>query len=236
LDALLAAGLHSITVSLDGFEENHNWLRGHPKSFKHALEAIRMLTSEKELVWDVVTCANGKDLSALPEFKDYLYELGVRNWRMFTIFPAGRAASSPELQLSDEEFTSLLNFIHDSRKEGKVHVSYGCEGFLGGYELEVRDNLYQCNAGICVASILADGSISTCPSIRADFHQGNIYIIYMDDFMDVWSRRFQVFRDRSWTKQGYCADCSLFRYCEGNGMHLHDGDGRLLLCHYNIIV
>ena len=27
LDSLLAAGMHSITISLDGFEEAHNWLR-----------------------------------------------------------------------------------------------------------------------------------------------------------------------------------------------------------------
>ena len=30
LDSLLAAGLHSITISLDGFEDAHNWLRQHP--------------------------------------------------------------------------------------------------------------------------------------------------------------------------------------------------------------
>jgi MoaA/NifB/PqqE/SkfB family radical SAM enzyme len=28
LNGLLAAGLHSATISLDGFEKSHNWLRG----------------------------------------------------------------------------------------------------------------------------------------------------------------------------------------------------------------
>lgn len=32
LERLMAAGLHSITISLDGFEQEHNWLRGHPES------------------------------------------------------------------------------------------------------------------------------------------------------------------------------------------------------------
>ncbi|MDR0545983.1 MAG: radical SAM/SPASM domain-containing protein, partial [Dysgonamonadaceae bacterium] len=36
-------------------------------------------------------------------------------------------------------------------------------------------------------------------------------------------------------KTGECAACSMWRYCEGNGMHLHDNDGKLLLCHYNRI-
>lgn len=29
-----------------------------------------------------------------------------------------------------------------------------------------------------------------------------------------------------------CAACDMFRYCEGNGFHLRDDDGRLMLCHY----
>jgi len=232
LDSLLAAGLHSITISLDGFEEAHNWLRRHPQSYTNALNAIRMLTEEKEIVWDVVTCVNRKNLGELPAFKEFLIDSGVKDWRIFTIFPVGRAAEFPELQLSNEEFTSILDFIRATRKEGSIHLSYGCEGFLGNYEMEVRDHFYECYAGINVASVLADGSISACPSIRANFHQGNIY---KDDFMDVWNSRFQTFRNRGWAKKGICADCSMFRYCEGNGMHLHDDDGKLLVCHYGRI-
>jgi radical SAM enzyme (rSAM/lipoprotein system) len=233
LDSLLAAGLHSITISLDGFEEAHNWLRQHPQSYAKALNAITMLTEEKEIVWDVVTCVNRKNIDQLSDFKEFLIAAGVKNWRIFTIFPVGRAAIFPELQLSDEDFTRVLEFIHATRMEKRIHLSYGCEGFLGGYEMEVRDHFYQCHAGINVASVLADGSISACPSIRANFHQGNIY---KDNFMDVWNNRFQPFRNREWARKGWCVDCSMFRYCEGNGMHLHDDEGNLLVCHYRRIV
>jgi len=232
LDSLMRAGLHSITISLDGFEEAHNWLRRHPQSYAKALNAIKMLTGEKELMWDVVTCVNLKNLPDLPAFRDFLISIGVPRWRIFTIFPVGRAAQDPDFQLSDEDFTSVLNFIRDTRREGRIRLNYGCEGFLGNYETEVRDNFYECHAGVNVASVLADGSISACPSIRADYNQGNIY---KDDFMDVWNNRFEPFRNREWARQGVCADCSMFRYCEGNGMHLHDGDGKLLFCHYNRI-
>jgi radical SAM enzyme (rSAM/lipoprotein system) len=233
LDSLLAAGLHSITISLDGFEEAHNWLRQHQKSYEKALNAIRMLTEEKEIVWDVVTCVNRKNLPQLNDFKEFLIANNVKDWRIFTIFPVGRAAEFPELQLTDEEFTSVFEFIRATRKENRIHLNYGCEGFLGNYEMEVRDYFYQCRAGVNVASVLADGSISACPSIRANFHQGNIY---KDDFMDVWNNRFQPFRNRDWARKGVCADCSMFRYCEGNGMHLHDDEGNLLFCHYQRIV
>lgn len=233
LDSLMAAGLHSVTVSLDGFEDDHNWLRGNPKCYHAACEAIKMLVHEQELTWDIVTCVNRRNYHSLPELRDFLYSIGVRDWRVFTIFPVGRAAAYPEFQLEDNEFTGLMEFIKKTRKEGKMRLSYGCEGFLGRYEGDVRDNFFTCNAGISVASVLADGTISACPSIRSNFGQGNIY---RDDFMDVWNNRFRKFRDREWMRSGDCADCEMFRYCEGNGLHLRDEDGKLLFCHYKRIV
>lgn len=229
LQRLMAAGLHSITISLDGSVEDHNWMRGHPNSYDRAMEAIKMLVHEPELTWDVVTCVNRRNYPYLEELKTSLYKIGVRHWRLFSIFPVGRAALHPEFQLTDEEFTGMMEFIKRTRKVGKMRVSYGCEGFLGGYEGEVRDNFFSCNAGLSVGSILADGSISACPSIRSNFSQGNIY---QDDFMEVWEHCFQPFRNREWMKKGACADCDFFRYCEGNGMHLRDDKGELLFCHY----
>lgn len=233
LDSLLGAGMHTATISLDGFEEAHNWLRRHSKSFEGALNAICMLAEEAEITWDVVTCVNQKNIQDLPLFKDFLIEMGVKQWRLFTIFPVGRAAESPELQLTDQQFTWLLNFIRFCRQEGKIRTSYGCEGFLGNYEGEVRDSIFHCQAGISTASVLADGSISGCPSIRANFHQGSIY---KDAFPEVWEHRFKLYRDRSWTRKGQCADCKMFQYCEGNGMHLYDENENLLVCHYKRIL
>ncbi|WP_018338381.1 TIGR04133 family radical SAM/SPASM protein [Butyricimonas synergistica] len=230
LDSLLKAGMHSITVSLDGLEEAHNWLRRHPKSFQQATGAIRMLAREEEIIWDVVTCVNQNNIDQLPALRDYLIGIGVRRWRIFTIFPVGRAADIPELQLSDKQFVTVLDFIESTRRENKIQLNFACEGFLGRYEAKVRDYFYHCNAGISVASVRVDGSISGCPSIRANYNQGNIY---QDDFMQVWNERFAPFRDREWARQGECADCSMFRYCEGNGMHLHDETGKLLVCHFN---
>lgn len=233
LQSLKAAGMHSITISLDGFEEAHDWMRRIHNGFQHAVEAIKLLVADGELVYDVVTCANQKNYDTLPEFRDYLISIGVKEWRIFTVFPVGRAADNPELQLNDRQFTDIIKFIADTRKEGKIKVSYGCEGFLGGYEMEVRDQFYTCRAGISVSSILADGSISACPSIRANYSQGNIYT---DDLWDVWTNRYQKFRDRSWMKKDECGECKMFRYCEGNGFHLRDEEGKLLFCHYHRLV
>ena len=229
IDRLLASGLHSLTISLDGFEDDHNWMRGTKDGFGYAARAVEIMAKEPSIKFDVVTCVNNRNYESLEQFKEYLISLGLKQWRLFTVFPVGRAAQDPDLQLSNERFRGLMEFIKKTRKEGRINANYGCEGFLGEYEGEVRDNLYTCQAGLSVASVLIDGSISACGSIRSDYHQGNIY---KDDFIDVWENRFQPYRDRSWMKKDMCGDCKWFRYCQGNGMHLRDDDGNLILCHY----
>lgn len=230
LRGLLDAGLRTVSVSLDGFEKEHNYIRCNPRSYERALEALRMIVREPGLAYDVVTCVTGAMVPRLGEFRDMLLAEGVRAWRLFSIFPMGRAKNDPSLRMTDDQFREVLEFIRRTRREGQIDVSYACEGFLGGYEAEVRDHFYQCAAGVSVASIRVDGAISGCTSIRANFNQGNIY---RDEFWDVWQNRFEPFRNREWARRGECSDCKMFRYCQGGGMHLHGNDGELLYCHYH---
>ena len=225
--SLRRAGLHNITISLDGLGDTHNWMRGNPRSFERAVAAIRMVAKAEDLNFDVVTCVNKKSLGELDRVRDLLIDAGVKRWRLFTIFPAGRAAAYPEFQLNAEDTMQLMEFIASTRKEGRIKASFCCEGFLGGYEGVARDGFFECAAGVTVGSVLLDGGIGACPSIRADYRQGNIY---RDDFWEVWQNGFRQYRDRSWMKRGECSECSFWRYCEGNGMHLRDSEGNLMHC------
>lgn len=223
---LRRAGLHSITVSLDGLEAEHDWMRGREGSWKRAADAIRMIAASP-VKNDVVTCVNARNISQLNDIKELLISLGVRAWRIFTVFPQGRAKDDTDMRLSGAQVRQVMEFIKATRREGRIACSFACEGFLGQYEGEVRDTFFTCPAGISIASVLADGSIGSCASIRSDYHQGNIY---EDDFWSVWDGRYEKFRDRGWMRNGVCADCRHFRYCRGNGMHLRDGDGQIIQC------
>ncbi len=225
---LRASGIHNMTISLDGMHDTHNWMRCNPESFDKALAAIRLVAGAEDVNFDVVSCVNRRSLPELPLLRDLLIDAGVSSWRLFTIFPSGRAASYPEFDLTKDEVTELMDFIVATRDEGRIKASFCCEGFMAGYEGKIRDNFYECRAGVSVASVLLDGGIGACPSIRSDFRQGNIY---SDDFWDVWQNRYEKYRNRSWMKTGPCAHCSFWRHCEGNGMHLRDSSGRLLHCH-----
>ena len=228
LQQLINAGLKTIAISLDGFESEHNWMRGNGNSFCRAVNAIKALTNS-DITWDVITCVNARNFSSLSKFKDFLLGIGVTHWRLFTVFPMGRAANNMDLQLTSEQFRLLMEFIKEERGKGDIRVSYSCEGYLGDYELNVRDYPFFCGAGINTASVRYDGAISGCLSIRSKFDQGNIY---NDNFMDVWNHRFGVFRNRKWMKQGTCSNCTIWNLCRGGAMHLRKEDGEMLACSY----
>jgi len=227
---LIDAGLNSISMSFDGFEPEHNWMRGSDLSFKRADAAIDCLVEYKgTLAWDLITCVNRKNFDSLEQFREYLIQRGVRRWRIFTVAPMGRAVDEPELMLSNGQFVQLMDFISRTRQEGRIDLSFACEGFLGPYEGQARNHYFRCVAGVNVASVLSDGSISGCLSMRSDYHQGNIH---KDNFWDVWENGFHLYRDRRWMKKDDCARCKAWRYCQGGGMHLRGENGSMLACNY----
>jgi radical SAM enzyme (rSAM/lipoprotein system) len=230
-EALLNAGMGALTISLDGLQEHHDWLRNKPGNFARVDRAIHLAAGSERLNFDVVTCVNHRNLPELPAIYKYLKDNGVKAWRLFTILPVGRARKHVDLMLTDNEFLSMLDFIMQKRKEKVIEVKFSCEGYVGEYELKVRDVPFFCRAGINIGSILIDGSISACPNIDHSFIQGNIY---KDNFHQIWQTKFIPFRDRSWNRTGPCENCKDYNACEGNGFHNWHGEKDApLVCHKN---
>ena len=214
---LMAAGLGSVTVSLDGLENTHNWLRNHPQSFQRALHALQIIARTPNLNYDVVTCVHQRNLSELPQLKNLLIANGIHHWRLFTIAPIGRATKNAELQLNHLQVQEMLQFIADTRREGSIDLKFSCEAYTGKYEESVRDSYFFCRAGINIGSVLVNGDISACPNINRSFVQGNIY---NNNLMDVWDNRFDIMRNRDWMRCGSCEKCTDYKQCLGGAMHL----------------
>jgi radical SAM protein with 4Fe4S-binding SPASM domain len=236
-------GMATVTVSLDGEEEEHDWFRGRRGSFARAVATIRMLTAEPFFqAMDVVTCVHRRNLAGLPALRALLRDLGVGSWRLFTVSPIGRASGNPELPLSPEEFRSLFQRVAEFRREEAamrdaaraIRVSYSESGYFGGaIECGIRDESYFCRAGIRVGGVMVNGDILACPNIDRSFRQGNIHA---DSFVDVWEHRYQVFRDRAWMKTGVCASCGQWRYCQGNSFHLWDPEAEATrICYWRTL-
>ncbi len=228
-----AAGMQGVTISLDGTEAEHDWLRGVAGSYRRAMRTIRLLASEDWIATvDVVTCVHPRNLHRLEEIRASLRAHGVRSWRLFTISPMGRAIGRTELFLDAAGYQDLLRQILRWRREDGPSVRLSESGYLGPrFECRVRNGPYFCAAGIQIAGIHANGDIAACPNIDPGFVQGNIA---HDDFLERWDRGYAPFRNRDWMRSrcGECAGCGEWSLCRGNSFHLWRADGtRPGICH-----
>ena len=229
--------LDSIVVSLDGPEQEHDWLRNRRGSFKRAYNALKYLSEQKIPVVEAITCVTPGNLIKLEETYEIVKSSGAKYWRTFNIFPKGRAKNQTELLLTPEDFKILVEKIAFLKEKGKtegITVNLSEEGFLGwDFEYKTRETPYFCRAGINIAGLMADGSFAACPNLSPWMSQGNIF---KDDFIEVWENRYQIFRDRSWMKQGICTDCKIFDVCKGNSLHLwDDSESGPVWCHYKML-
>lgn len=232
-NGLMNAGMGTITISLDGLEDTHNWLRNNKQSFSRALSALELIAAERGLTYDVVTCVNCRNIYQLPQLLGLLVSRGIKAWRLFTIAPIGRAKGADEMALDAAQMKYLMDFIVQCRKRSDIDVTFSCEAYVGRYEDRVRPNFFFCRAGVNIASVLANGDICACPNIDRGFVQGNIY---RDSFTDVWQNGFLPFRNREWMRTGVCASCRDFKHCNGGGFHYWDASKQgIMVCHKGLI-
>jgi radical SAM enzyme (rSAM/lipoprotein system) len=229
LDSLLSAGLSSLSISLDGLEASHNALRRHPEAFDRASRAIREAAARSGLVFDVISCIHPGNFGELEAVEDLLVSLGVRAWRVFAIFPKGRAGANRALSLGSEGLARLLRAIASIRERGRIDASYSCEGWLGPYEGRARDAPFSCRAGVSSMAILCDGSVTGCVSMGPEWAVGRLG---ERGLAPLWEHGFDSMRRRAWLKTGPCARCASWRACEGGSLHLRAGDGGLGACPY----
>ena len=213
-------GMQSLTISLDGLEEAHNYLRNGPV-FNKVVNAIETIGRSFLPMKDIVTCIYPKNISQLDELRDLVFQTGMTSWRLFQIFPSGRAKNRKELHLEKEQYDYLIRWIAENRKEylkKGLQIDLSCEGYLPlKIDRQVRREPFFCRSGISMASILADGSITGCSNNATSFYQGNIC---KDDFLKLWDKGFAVYRNKQALNKGICEGCSHFHYCRGGSLHL----------------
>ncbi len=227
------AGIYSLTLSIDGPQEQHNWLRNSKIAFERLTVALKALGKSKIAIKDAVSCVFPSNLDKLDQVAEILIKNKIASWRIFRIFPSGRAENNPKLLLNFSDTQKLFDWIAKMRpvyKQRGLNLSYSCEGFVPiERDLQIRDHGFFCWAGINIASILSDGTITGCTNNASRFHVGNIL---KDDFITLWNNDFKLFRNRNWTKTGACEKCEYWKDCRGSSIHLwHDNAEQIAFCY-----
>lgn len=215
------AGISALTLSLDGLEESHNKLRNSQLAFKKVDLALDALGNSKIQFKDVVTCVYPENINQLFEIGTLLVKKGISSWRLFRIFPSGRAENNNDILLSFEQTEKMVEWIKENKKpfaRKGLNLNLSCEGWLPfNIDKEVRDAPFFCRAGINIAAILCDGTITGCSNNHSSFYEGNIL---KDNFAKVWKEGFGNFRQRAWLEKTGCAKCHHVKNCKGGSIHL----------------
>ncbi len=228
------AGMKTISISLDGLEDTHDAFRRRKGGFKASIEGVKNLLERDFQNVQITTVVTKKNISQLDEMFDLMCDIDLDSWRLTGIEPIGRALELKDYTLDGDDYRRLFDFIKTKREEG-FPLSYGCTHFLGlDYEREVRDWYFLCNAGIYVASVMANGDIGACLDIerRPETIQGNIL---RDDFTDVWYNKFDIFRKPLSDKNEKCKNCKDCDFCEGGSYHSWDyNNNKQMMCFNDI--
>lgn len=219
---IVGAHMTSVSYSIDGTSEAHNFLRRNPAAFDRCVSGISALGEYGDtFVSMVTTVVHKQNIAELDEIYKIVDGLGVDMWRLTNIDPIGNAADG-ELLLGVDEFNSLLRYIRELRqKQDRLKVTYGCSHYLGEHEGDVRDGYFICGSGLYICSVCCNGDIFGCLDIERipELVQGNVA---RDNIADVWKTGFGVFRRNRAKLCETCATCADCEFCAGDSAHTWD--------------
>ncbi len=218
--AAKAAGMHAISVSVDGMEATHDRLRAVPGSWRSALQSIDHIRDVGMEPY-ANTQFNQLNLQEIEEIGDTLLPRGLRAWQVQITGPMGRAADRPEWLLQPFQMLELVPRLAALSERAEA---VGCAisasnnlGYYGPYEGRIRTFPWRgCAAGVWTLGIEADGSVKGCPSLpSAPYVGGNLK---KQSLREIWETtaplRFSRDRDigELW---GFCKGCYYAPVCKG---------------------
>jgi radical SAM protein with 4Fe4S-binding SPASM domain len=222
--AAKAAGLQTLSVSLDGDEATHDRLRGLAGAYRAALQALANARAAG-LPVSVNTQINRLSLPHLEQVFERVLEARAHGWQVQLTVPAGRAADQPDVILQPydllELFPRLARLCERCEESGIKFLAGNNIGYFGPYDHVIRrtspcGHSWSCAAGRSGLGIEANGDIKGCPSLPTrDWVGGNVREHSLEA---IWERAaaLRVNRDRSvadlW---GHCRTCYYADECRG---------------------
>jgi radical SAM protein with 4Fe4S-binding SPASM domain len=224
-DAMVEAGIESVSVSIDGLRAHHDHLRAKAGSWTRAFAALGHLrTAGADVTANTqINALTRHDLAALLEL---LAAAGIHAWQLQVTVAHGRAADHDEILLQPymylELFDELARIAARCRELGVTITPANSLGWFGPHEIALRGHhnsggTYRgCKAGIATVAIESDGTIKNCPSLGGRNNSGGSWREH--GLRTLWERapELRYMRERGAAEAwGYCADCYYAEECRG---------------------
>jgi len=247
-EALVEAGVQSVSVSIDGLARCHDALRGRPDSFTRAFAALRHLKAAGSQI-SANTQLNAKTLPDLEALLELLAPEGIHSWQIQVTMAHGSAADHPEILLQPYQMLALYEVVE--------RLLVRCEalgirlypgnslGYFGPLEHRLRRNSTQrghyfgCQAGISGAAVSSHGAVKSCPSL-GDEGVGGSWREH--GFAALWERAPEIVYMRQRTRAelwGLCATCYYAPVCMGGCTSMSEPllgrPGNNPMCHHRAL-
>ncbi len=225
VDRAEAAGINTISISVDGLEKIHDRQRGVKGAWRSAMAAAERVGKSS------IRLANNSQVNrlSLPEFPALatkLADVGCEAWQVQLTVPMGNAADRPQLLLQPYELLSLYPLLAQIKRQRlKPH---GVElyagnniGYFGIYESTLRYagergvHWGGCPAGQWGLGLEADGKIKACPSLPSAKYTGGY--IQEKKIADVVAHAEEVNFIKERTTEdlwGFCGGCYYADICK----------------------
>ncbi len=245
--AMKAAGLHSVSVSIDGLQEAHDAIRLAPSSHASALAALRHLKAAG-LTVAANTHVNRRNRADLEALYALLRGEGIAAWQVQITVPLGRAADRPQMILQPYDLLDLVPRIAalkvQALADGITLMPGNNLGYFGPEEALLRspkagggDHFQGCQAGKFVMGIESNGGIKGCPSLQPVYVGGTTR---ERSIREIWSSSAPLAFTRARTVDqdlwGFCKTCPFAETCMGGcsftAHALFGRPGNNPFCHY----
>ncbi|MBX0286357.1 radical SAM protein [Haloarcula salinisoli] len=221
IEALAAAGLTRLAVSLDGATASaHDAFRGETGSFEETLRAARAAT-EAGLPLQVNTTVCAGTVDDLPAIAELVADLGAVLWSVFFLVPVGRGRILDPV--SPRRAEAVLSWLHDVRTD----VPFGIKTTEAPHYRRVGLQLREDDTDERPPGAKRRAGIIAGDGFAFVSHTGDIYPsgflpkpagdVRTDDIVGVYrdADLFEALRDRS-RLTGKCGVCEYRHVCGGS--------------------
>jgi nif11-class peptide radical SAM maturase 3 len=223
------AGISLVSISTDGLEATHDYLRGKKGSWQSGAKTMSYL-KQVGISFSCNTQINRLSAPELPLLYELLRDRGICAWQMQLTVPMGNAADNAEILLQPSElidvFPMLARIAKQAKNDGIIIHTGNNIGYYGPYERLLRGGgdewtFWQgCGAGLNTLGIEADGKIKGCPSLpTAAYTGGNIRDRSLREIVEQTEEL--KFNLKAGTEQGtdhmwgFCKTCEFAELCRG---------------------
>lgn len=242
-----AAGMFSVSVSVDGLARAHDLVRKVKGSFEGAIAALDHLRAAG-LVTASNMNVNRANMADLEAVYDLLRDRGIKGWQVQITSALGRAADRPDMLLQPYDLLDLLPRLARLKEralaDGITMMPGNNLGYFGPEEALLRsprrggrEHFQGCQAGKLVLGIESDGAVKGCPSLQSHAYVGGSLL--NQGLREIWegSERLAFARGRTiedlW---GFCRTCPFAAVCMGGcsftAHALFGRPGNNPYCHY----